>query len=293
MHVDLRERFLGALAPALVGAFVDRRDLEVTLAARLDRARAALELEIDVPLWVESFASALTQADEFERLADADLYLATACSRGDRQALRRFVELHAIELDRAIARSPTLGLSRDEFRQLVHVHLFVREREQPARISAFRGRGSLRAWVRVVTARLIVDLSRRRGSPALDHELLIERLDDGHDPELEHLRRSLAPQLRDAFAAALALVGVRQRNLLRQRYLHEVPVDALAKLYDVHRSTVYLWLEQARAAVLEHARAALALANPDHQLDSLIRLLGSELELSLRRLLASDDEDEH
>ncbi|MFO7564758.1 MAG: sigma-70 family RNA polymerase sigma factor [Enhygromyxa sp.] len=290
MHVALRERFLAALAPALVCAFADRRELEATLVTRLDRARAALELEIDLALWIESLAGALTKVEDFEGLPDADLYLARACGRGDPQALRRFAELYAVECDRAIARSPTLGLSRDEFRQLVSVHLFVREHERPARISGFCGRGSLRAWVRVVCARLIVDLSRR-ASPARDHELLLERLDDNHDPELAQLRRSLAPQLRDAFEVALAAVDVRQRNLLRQRYLHEVPVDALASLYGVHRSTVYLWLEQARAAVLDHARAALALTNPDERLDSLIRLLGSELELSLRRLLENDELD--
>ncbi|HVH99968.1 MAG TPA: hypothetical protein VM869_14730 [Enhygromyxa sp.] len=290
MHVALRERFLGALAPALVRAFAERGDLEATLATRLDRARAALELEIDVALWIDSFASALIEVEDFERLADADLYLAIACGRGDRQALRRFGELHAVELDRAIARSPTLGLSRDEFRQHVHVHLFVRERDQPARILGFRGRGSLRAWVRVVAARLIVDLSRRPATAARDHEVLLECLDDGRDPELEHLRHNLGPQLREAFATALATIEVRQRNLLRQRYVHEVPVDGLASLYGVHRSTVYLWLEQARAAVLDRARAALALANPDERLDSLVRLLGSELELSLRRLLTSDDD---
>ena len=292
MHVALRERFLAALAPALVRAFADRPDLEVTLATRLDRARAALELEIDVALWIESLAGALTEVEDFERLADADLYLARACGRGDRQALRRFAELHAIEIDRAIARSPTLGLSRDEFRQLVQVHLFVREHEQPARISTFGGRGSLRAWVRVVCARLIVDLSRRGASPTLDHEILLERLDDSRDPELEQLRRSLAPQLRDAFEAALAAVDVRQRNLLRQRYLHEVPVDALASLYGVHRSTVFDWLDKARTAMLRHVREGLAAHVPGEKLESVVQLLGSKLDVSVRRMLDSRIEPE-
>ena len=93
-------------------------------------------------------------------------------------------------------------------------------------------------------------------------------------------------------AAAIEALAVRQRNLLRQRYIHEVSVDALARLYAVHRSTLYVWLEQARIALMQRARAQLAAELPADRLESVIRMMGSQLELSVRRVLSSKLERE-
>lgn len=298
MHAGLRERFLAALASsakrAATSTFAEFEPLDSLLFTRLHETRSALGFEIDEGLWIATIASVLEDPEQLATLQITELYLATACARGEQQALRRFEHDHGPELDRVVARSPSLGLTTAEFRQLVFVHLFVREDPRPPRILGYRGRGSLRGWVRVTAARLLVDLSRRPSAPKGEREgaALLERLDDGHDPELDYLRRSYSPQLRTAFTAAIATLDVRQRNLLRQRYLHDVPVDALAKLYAVHRSTVYLWLEQARASLLAHARTVLAASLPDDRLESLVRLLGSELDVSLRRLLDSTLERE-
>ena len=90
----------------------------------------------------------------------------------------------------------------------------------------------------------------------------------------------------------MAALGVRQRNLLRQRYLHEVSVDALARLYDVHRSTLYVWLEQARVALMQRVRVELAAELPAEVLDSVLRMVDSQLALSMRRVLSSQLETE-
>ncbi|MCA9698053.1 MAG: hypothetical protein KC431_11060, partial [Myxococcales bacterium] len=163
-----------------------------------------------------------------------------------------------------------------------------------AKIGSYQGRGSLRGWLRVTAARLIVDLSRRRAEPASagDDAHLLEILDDGRDTELDYLRHSHAPQLHAAIAAGVAALGVRQRNLLRQRYLHEVSVDALARLYDVHRSTLYVWLEQARVALMQRVRVELAAELPAEVLDSVLRMVDSQLALSMRRVLSSQLETE-
>jgi RNA polymerase sigma-70 factor, ECF subfamily len=294
VHAGLRERFLAALEPSAASAFVAHEPLDSLLSTRLGEARSALDFEVDDELWIAAVASALEHPDELATLATTELYLAAACGRGEHEALRRFEHDHGPELDRAVARSPSLGLSTAEFRQLVLVHLFVREGQRAPRILGYRGRGSLRGWVRVTAARLIIDLARRPAAPRGDHEAaaLLERLDYGHDPELDHLRRAYNAQLREAFIAAIAALNVRQRNLLRQRHIHDVPVDALARLYAVHRSTVYLWLEQARASLLAHARTLIAANTRGDRLESLIRVLGSELDVSLRRLLDSTLEDE-
>lgn len=246
---------------------------------------AALATTLDHAANVEAGVAALAQ------LAVADLYLAAACARGDSRALRWFERSCGPELDRVIARSPGLGLSAAEFGQLVIVRLVLAEPERQAKILSYRGQGSLRAWVRVTAARLVIDLSRRRAEPA-GSDALLDQLSSGEDLELEHLRDRFGPELQASFAAALAQLSVRQRNLLRQRHIHDISADALARLYAVHRSTVFVWLEQARVALLGHVRTALLARVPGHELDSVVGVLGSRLDVSVRRLLDSRLEPE-
>jgi RNA polymerase sigma-70 factor (ECF subfamily) len=220
-------------------------------------------------------------------LAD-DLALAAACARGEAAALAEFEARFGADIDRAIHKSPTLGIAADEFRQLIRERLFVASGDKPARIAGYQGKGPLRSWVRVTCARLVVDIARRSGSevPKSDDEIA-RRLPPAPDAELDHLRRAYGEMLPEVFASALAGLTPRQRNLLRQRYLHELTVERLAAMYQVHRSTVFEWLNQARADLQSHLRVALAARVPGPELDSVVALLGSELELSVRRMLAS------
>lgn len=268
--------------------------IEAELAAGLPFAD-----EPDLALFAGALAGSLEHVDDVEagvaaltRLVVADLYLAAACARGDSRALRWFERSCGPELGRVIARSPGLGLSAAEFGQLVIVRLVLAEPERQAKILSYRGQGSLRAWVRVTAARLVIDLSRRRAEPVVGGDALLEHLGDDEDLELEHLRERFGPALQASFAAALAQLSVRQRNLLRQRHLHDISADALARLYGVHRSTVFVWLEQARVALLGHVRGALLARVPGHELDSVVGVLGSRLDLSVRRLLDSRLEPE-
>lgn len=291
--------FLSALEPARRPAWSKRTELDAELDACAAAARQAHGLEPQPELLAAALARVAPDCDPredapFASLAVGDLYLAFACGRGDAGALRRFDVAYGPELDRAIARSPKLGATASEFRQLVAVRLFVaREPGEPPKIASYVGRGSLKAWLRVTAARLIIDLSRKpvRADGSAD-DALIERMDDGRDTELDYLRRTYGPQLQAAFEHAVAALTVRQRNLLRQRYLHEVSAGALAKLYGVHRSTLFVWLEQARAALLQHAREQLAQAVPGHALESVVGVLGSRLQVSVRRVLDSRLESE-
>ncbi len=117
-------------------------------------------------------------------------------------------------------------------------------------------------------------------------------MSDGHNTEVAVLRHAYGPALEQAFSRGLAALDVRQRNLLRQRYLHDVSGDALAKQYGIHRATMFGWLDKARVALLFEVRQALAAAVPGDQLESVVGMLGSELHVSVRRLLDSQLEPE-
>lgn len=260
---------------------------------RLEEQVRGHGLSPDPTLIDAAIAPVVAQNDAPESMALGDLYLAVACTHGDGAALRRFETLFGPTFDRAIRRSPKLGVSTDEFRQLVLDRLFVAPAGTAPRISQYQGRGSLEGWLRVMTSRLVIDLSRARKRPeAAGDETLVERMSDGHNTEVAVLRHSYGPALEQAFSRGLAALDVRQRNLLRQRYLHDVSGDALAKLYGIHRATMFGWLDKARAALLHEVRRALAAAVPGDQLESVVGMLGSELHVSVRRLLDSQLEPE-
>ena len=283
MARTLRERVLTALPNESAGS---RELLE-----QLVTAAGAHGLTVDEDLLGDAICSSLAQGVALEELELADLYLVAACARGDSDALRRFEAILGGDLDRAISKSPTLGLRTDEFRQLVLDRLFVRAPDGPPRATKYLGRGPLRAWLRVMTSRFIIDLSRRRDRAIADDDLA-NKLDAREDTELDYLRQAYGPLLQAAFEEALGSLSIRQRNLLRQRYLHEVSADALATMYGVHRSTMFLWLDKARDALLSAVHAAVVGRLPDQQLSSLVGVLGSQLHLSVRRLLDSRLESE-
>src|SRR5262249_2792960 len=161
------------------------------------------------------------------------------------------------ELDVAIRKSPTLGVTTDEFRQIFREHVFVAaDPERPPRIASFEKKGALRAWVRVTATRLVIDLSRKPEGPEpiSDEDLSARLAQAGADPELDYLKHAYGVALPDAFRDGLQALTVRQRNLLRQRYLHDLGADKLAEQYGVHRATMFAWIEEARSALLERVR---------------------------------------
>ncbi|MCH9685876.1 MAG: hypothetical protein K0V04_30865, partial [Deltaproteobacteria bacterium] len=193
-----------------------------------------------------------------DQLRVGDLYLAHACTQGVPAALAVFDSRFGTDLDLAAARGGQTAAGRDEFRQRVREKLFVGGPERDAKISAYTGRGALRSWVRVTSVRMVLDLARRRGDPAESSgvaESVFEAIpEEGADPELDYIRRIHGAQLPEAIKAAFEGLTARQRNLLRQRYLHGLSTEHLARLYNVHRATAFRWVESARRQLLDRTR---------------------------------------
>lgn len=262
--------------------------------ARLEQLRDAIattfpELPFDEELLARALGKRVDGPAALAAIHGADVYLAELSGRGDAKAVRVFEALVSVDLNRAIAKSPTLGITADEFRQLALERLLV---GQPPRIASFRGQGTLRSWVRVMASRLIVDLARRKDKATDTNDELAKRIGVSDDAEIEVLRRAYGAFLPQAFERAVGRLTVRQRNLLRQRYLHEITVERLATIYAVHRSTLFDWLDKARSVLFDHVRDELAVAIPGEKLDSIVQLLGSKMHVSVRRMLDSRLESE-
>src|ERR1044071_7693844 len=98
--------------------------------------------------------------DAVAQINAADLYLACACAMGDAHAVAAFEEHCLRGFDRALARLRVTPDAVAEVKQRIRCRLLVADRGR-ARIADFAGRGSLRAWVRVMGVREALRLTRQ------------------------------------------------------------------------------------------------------------------------------------
>ena len=266
-------------------------DLEAVLAALVERARAAAP---GVHLPASDFAAWLGERCPRDRpLAAAldgmhieDLYLACGCARGDRAALQIFERerLSAIPgLLHRVERSPA---ALDEICQTLRERLLVGTGRARPRILDYSGLGTLVGWMRVAALRIA--LNHKRGAP--QQSLDEERLGPAAatlDPELAYLKQRYRSEFAAAFQEALAGLDAKARLILRLHYLDGLNIDRIGALHQVHRATVARWIAGYCRAVQDQARRHLmrALRASPAELDSLERLVESQLEVSIRRAL--------
>ena len=214
----------------------------------------------------------------------ADLYLAAACTAGNAAAIAAFHDAIFPVLRPALVKLALSETTIDEAEQRVLVMILVGDPVRPA-IATYGGRGRLRSWVRSIGVRTARRLAGVSDITAGDDEL--DRLTANvHDPDLALLRAQYREQVRTALAAALAGLAERQRNVLRQYYIDGLTIDQLASLYHVDRATTARWVIGARSAVLDGTRDRLRhmLGATNDEVESILRLVRSQLELSLRLL---------
>jgi RNA polymerase sigma-70 factor (ECF subfamily) len=212
-----------------------------------------------------------------------DLYLACACAGGDEAAIEAFAARHLPRLAPALRHAGLDDAAIAEVEQELVALLFVGD--GTPHVTTYAGRGELHGWVKAIAVRLALRRRERDARNAGDDALVDAAAAD--DPRLEHLRRTAGAELRAAFAAALASLSSADRTLLRQHHLDGVTLDALAAAHGVHRATIARRLALARQAVADRTRDDLArrLGLGEAELDSVVRLVQSQLDLSLRKHL--------
>jgi RNA polymerase sigma-70 factor (ECF subfamily) len=235
-------------------------------------------------------------ADEAERIAadhrslapslPPDLELAAACVAGDTAAIAALDTALPELVHPVLARVGVAPGDTDEVLQRVRVALLAPGADGAIGLAGYTGRGALKAYIRAVAAKLALKKRERedRASDPIDD--LLAGGDDS--PELQVIKDRCRGEIRAAVAAAIELLGERERTLLRQHYVDGLSVDVLGRLHRVHRATAARWLTSARAdllrAIRRHFQSALGMDR--RELDSAIGLVRSGLDLSLSRLLA-------
>lgn len=263
----------------------------------LVRARASWP---GVALSLEAFAAALERhrppflaapapdgGGWLDGLRGEELYLAAACAAGDEVAVRHLERLAFEGLEKTLARIDGSSAFVDEVKQELRLHLLVPARGGVPRLAQYAGRGSLVGWVHVAAARVALNLKRRSGPDALALGSFQGGVssDAGAvavDAETAYLRERYRDQLQVAFREAVGELTARQRNILRMHFLDGVPLERLALLYGLHRTTLGRWVTKSCEQVLARTRRHLSSKAqlPPKAMDSLILLLRSELDFS-------------
>ncbi|MDX2087073.1 MAG: sigma-70 family RNA polymerase sigma factor [Kofleriaceae bacterium] len=228
-----------------------------------------------------------TLDDALSSLCISDLWLACGVARGDVAALRAFEQHCLADLGAAIAHLDGGTALLEDVRLAVRERVLTAAAGGRAKINDYRGRGDLRGWLRVVAVReaLQVLRKRRREAPLDAAEALADRIDAVPVDAMTTDERRV---YREAFAAALATLTPRERNLLRQQYLYDASIDELAALYGVHRATVARWTARVRELLPQRTRAHVgeALSLRGDELDSVMGRIANHLDYSLRQTLS-------
>lgn len=231
----------------------------------------------------------LTGADLAAALAAApaaDLALAAACVAQEPTAHGAF-ERVLDEVDAAGAATGALPDQIQEVKQLLRVQLLVAKDGKPPGIAGYRGKGSLRGWVRITATRELIRHKKKHTREVSFSQSLEKYLTSGVDPALEQLKAEYRNELALAIEEAIGDLTPEDRTLLRQAIVDDMSIDAIGAAFGVHRATAARWLNRARGALVAatHHRLAARLRMPVEQIQSVIRLVQSRLDASVIRYL--------
>ena len=206
---------------------------------------------IDLP--VADYAARLQQVRQdtpASGLHEEDLFLATACARGDRIAWEHFADEFLPALRRLAVQACRNPAEAEDLAQELVRNLMADTRK----IAGYNGRGSLMSWLRVAVSRAAIDRFRQNRKQVSLEEVQAE---DGtaRDP---HLRLSVPADagqglddrwgrvMTDILSAEIRALPARDRLLLGLYYVEGVPLRSIAAHFGVHESTVSRWIDGLR-----------------------------------------------
>lgn len=224
--------------------------------------------------------------------ATSDLYLACGCIAGDRAALKALDDSVLAQLPAQMSRLKLNSAAAEEAIQRARAKLLVGS-DGVGKLSDFAGTGDLRGWIKVIAIRDALRTARKeKREVSLSDELEAALPTGALDPDLAYQQRLYHAEFKSAFEAAVDELVPKERMLLRQSVVHGSTVDHIASLHQVHRATAARWVAKARDNLATKTRAHLRtkLNLSDSQFKSVVRLIESQMDLSVERLLCDDDE---
>jgi RNA polymerase sigma-70 factor (ECF subfamily) len=288
---SLADSFRTALAPERRATIT--AGVAPALVTAIATARAAWPaIDVDDATFAAFLAERVRDGELVDAIGDApaaDLLLACGCVLGRPAAIAAFETVLA-EVDAAGRSERSAADLVDEVKQRLRTLLLVADGKPPG-IVGYRGRGSLRGWLRVAATRELVrmEIQGRRAAP-LEDAVLDE---PQGDPALEQLKARYRSELGQAIKDAIGRLSADDRTLLRHHLIDRLSIDQLGARYGVHRATAARWLSRARTALVAATETELAVRlrlAPD-EVTSVIRMVASRLDASLGGALSEGDDD--
>jgi len=265
--------------------------ITVELSEFIEKAYAAgqeawPEVRLDPAAFAERLQGLALDAQSLAARA-GDIYLAAACLTGDKAALLAFERTFLVPVPKMLTRVGLSPHQEDELRQQLRIRLLV---GPCPRIGEYKGLGPLGAWVRVCALRLALALKTGGEAKRNDSDAVDELMADFSGNEMVLDTQQHGPAFKAALQEALAGLAPREKTLLRLHFLEGMNIDALGAVFRVHRATAARWLVAIRTQILGQVRAKLSLEIGASQSEavSLVRLLRSEVQVSIRRILSEE-----
>jgi RNA polymerase sigma-70 factor, ECF subfamily len=298
--LTLCHSFLAEAAEAVRAELAEQETaVAAALSAHWDVAIAAWpEIEVSPDRFARELASRLgepsgasTALAALAGMRGADVFLAVACCDGNPVAIARIEDILARELRHVALKLHATTDQTTEIHAELRRILLVDEPPRRAALREYAGRGDLRGYVRVMSTRaLIRAINRGRREIAIEDSEFFDRVLPNDDAEVSFLRAQYREAVDGALRAALAGLDARSRALLRYQLIDGWSIDQVGKLYGVHRATAARWLTDAREVLGAAIRTELAarLQISPEEVDSIVRLVQSRVDMSLDRLLVPE-----
>lgn len=237
-----------------------------------------------VQLASAQFEAAWTARKQAREEFAPDVFLATAIEQGDADASKWLLQT-VQSLGASLERKYQQRIVSDAVSHVLESLTVGRG------IARYGGTGPLRGWLSVVISRQTY-LQSQPLAQALAPETVEARIVDDLSRSVAGLEKGLLQRkfsghLKIAIEKAAATLSQRERTLLSLHYLDAVSLDALASSYQVHRATVARWIAAAKESFMDGLRRVLIeeARISGGEVDSLIRLLMSQADVSMRAVL--------
>jgi RNA polymerase sigma-70 factor (ECF subfamily) len=266
----------------------------VALCAAAHRELPELDDAIDDRALVGALAARAPERDVvayLERCHPVQLALAQAASRGHPAAIAMIERDFRSMLDALCWRYTSPGHSVADLRQILREKLYVGPPDGNPKLADYAGHGELASWLRVTAVRALLDLGKRkdRAREAPHHDAALAMPDPG-DLSLEVIKAEYRQVVAEAMREAAAQLDLADRHLLHQHFVAGLSIDELGVALGIHRATAARRVARAREAYVGDVRAVLAtrLRLPPGELDDVIGMVLSRLDVSIPRLLTPD-----
>ena len=235
---------------------------------------------------VAAFIAERLDRDALAGAPIADLALAAACVAQEPTAHAAF-DAVLVEVDNAGAATRAPKDVVDDVKQLLRVQLLVSRDGKPPGLVGYRGKGPLRGWVRITATRELIRHQKKRARDVPLEKALDEALGGKVDPSLDQMKEEYRSEFAVALRVAIDDLTPEDRTLLRQSIVDNLSIDEVGAAFGVHRATAARWLNRARGALVSatHKRLAERLRMSVDEIDSVMRLVSSQLDASVVRFL--------